>query len=98
MALINFTKIIQQGNSMQLTSNHFGLALIIIFIISPLALQGVKKGYINHSTKSYAKKTPYSGFGKKSKVNGLPKIKPISGHGKRTRTGYTYVNPYSRST
>lgn len=49
------------------------------------------------STKSYTKKAPYAGLGKTSKVNRLPKTKTISGHGKRTCKGYTYVNPYARS-
>lgn len=45
----------------------------------------------------YSKKAPYSGYGKRSKVNGLPKTKITSGHVKRTSKGYTYVNPYARS-
>lgn len=45
----------------------------------------------------YSKKASYSGYGKRSKVNGLPKTKITSGHVKRTSKGYTYVNPYARS-
>jgi hypothetical protein len=48
-------------------------------------------------TKTYVKKTPYAGLGKRSSVNGLSKYKPVSGHGKRTSRGYTYVNSYARS-
>lgn len=59
------------------------------------------KGYRSYSTRAYTrgytKKTHYAGFGKQSKVNGLIKTKPISGHGKRTSKGYTHVNSYSRS-
>lgn len=46
---------------------------------------------------SYSKKAPYAGCGQRSKVNGLPKCKPTSGHMKRTSKGCTYVNPYCRS-
>ena len=46
---------------------------------------------------SYSRKAPYAGYGKTSKVNGLPKCKTTSGHMKRTSKGYTYVNPYCRS-
>lgn len=48
-------------------------------------------------TKSYQKKRAYEGLGKKSKVTSLPKTKITNGHGKRTKKGYTYVNPYARS-
>lgn len=46
---------------------------------------------------AYTKKAPYQGYGKPSKVNGLPKFKTTSGHFKKTSKGYTYVNPYARS-
>lgn len=46
---------------------------------------------------TYTKKAPYAGMGKKSNRNELIKTKGISGHGKRTKKGYTYVNPYARS-
>jgi hypothetical protein len=49
------------------------------------------------STKTYTKKRPYEGYGKKSSANGQPKTKPVKGHVKRTKKGYTYVNPYARS-
>jgi hypothetical protein len=48
-------------------------------------------------TKSYTKKPAYSGFGRPSKVNRLPRTKSTSGHYKRSNRGYTYVNPYYRS-
>lgn len=48
-------------------------------------------------SKTCSKKAPYAGYGKPSKVNGYPKTKVVSGHVKRTRQGYTYVNPYARS-
>ncbi len=49
------------------------------------------------ATRNYTKKAPYAGMGKQSKRNGLIKTKSISGHGKRTKKGYTYVNSYARS-
>ena len=51
----------------------------------------------NYSKKPYSKKAPYAGYGKPSKVNGLPKTKITSGHVKKTSKGYTHVNPYARS-
>lgn len=51
----------------------------------------------NQNKKSYAKKAPYEGYGKPSKVNGRPKTKIVSGHTKKTSKGYTYVNPYAKS-
>lgn len=51
----------------------------------------------SYQTKSYSKKAPYAGYGKPSKVNGLPKTKITSGHVKRTNKGYVYVNPYAKS-
>ncbi len=51
----------------------------------------------SYNKKTYSKKAPYAGYGKPSKVNGLPKTKIISGHAKKTSKGYTYVNPYARS-
>lgn len=51
----------------------------------------------SYSRASYSKKAPYAGYGKPSKVNGLPKCKTTSGYTKRTSKGYTYVNPYARS-
>lgn len=50
-----------------------------------------------YAARGYTKKTPYAGMGKVSKANGRIKVKGISGHGKRTSKGYTYVNPYSRT-
>jgi len=49
------------------------------------------------SKKTYRKKSTWEGLGKKSKVTGLPKTKPVNGHYKRTNKGYTYVNPYVKS-
>jgi|GEM_PF-3147879 len=69
--------------------NYISLVLVSLCMINTTLLWCAKK--------NYTKKAPYSGFGKPSKVNRQPKIKPITGHGKRTRKGYTYVNPYSRS-
>lgn len=51
----------------------------------------------NLQAASYSKKASYSGCGKTSKTNGLPKYKTTSGHMKKTSKGYTYVNPYCRS-
>lgn len=36
-------------------------------------------------------------FGKRSKVNGLPKIKIVSPHVKITKRGAKLVKPYARS-
>jgi hypothetical protein len=44
-----------------------------------------------------AKKSAYSGFGKISRITGLPKTKIVSGHVKRTKRGCVYVNPNARS-
>lgn len=52
---------------------------------------------MSHHSKAYSKKPPYAGYGKQSKINGLPKSKIVSGHAKKTNKGYTYVNPYARS-
>ena len=49
------------------------------------------------SKQSYTKKRAYEGMSKKSNNNGQMKTKGISGHGKRTCKGYTYVQPYARS-
>jgi len=51
----------------------------------------------SYNRKPYTKKASYAGYGKPSKVNGLPKTKITSGHVKKTSKGYTYVNPYARS-
>lgn len=44
----------------------------------------------------YSPKSPHSGFGKKSSVNGKIKTKSVSGHFKPSN-GYKFVNPYSRT-
>ena len=88
-----------------LKSNVFGLALLTITALSVGELSAApKKSYSTkpYSTKSYGKKpytkkAPCAGFGKPSKVNGLPKTKITSGHVKKNSKGYTYVNPYARS-
>ena len=47
---------------------------------------------------AYTQKAPYQGYGQPSKVNGMPKTKPISGYTKKSSTGgYVRVNPYYRS-
>ena len=83
----------------------FGLTLIgTVFFTSNALIAAPRKSYKpktystrSYSTKSYTKKAPYAGYGKRSTVNGLPKTKIITGHGKRTSKGYTYVYPYARS-
>ena len=46
--------------------------------------------------KTYTKKAPYAGFGKKSSKNGQIKTKPIRGYYKPSNN-YKFVNPYTRS-
>lgn len=46
---------------------------------------------------SRMKQAPNAGYGKRSKINGLPKTKIISPHMKRTHKGYVSVNSYARS-
>jgi len=67
----------------------FGCLLAVTCVASICILSAYSKGY--------TKKTAYSGFGKRSSINGLPKTKITSGHMKKTSKGYTYVNPYARS-
>ncbi len=69
--------------------------LSIAYLLSPNLLYGKKCSF--GSSKTYSKKSPYAGLGKKSSSNGLIKTRRVSGHGKRTSKGYTYVNPYARS-
>ena len=49
------------------------------------------------SSKTYTKKTPYAGFGKRSKANGQIKVKSTSCHWKKTKKGTTFVHSYSKS-
>jgi len=67
--------------------------LLFVMCIEP---KGYSLSYPS-STKTYTKKAPYAGYGKQSKVNGMIKTKPVSGHYKKSSKGYTYVNPYARS-
>jgi hypothetical protein len=46
---------------------------------------------------AYTKKAPYEGYGKISKKTGKPKTKIVKGHVKKTKNGYTQVNPYAKS-
>jgi hypothetical protein len=46
---------------------------------------------------AYVQKSTYQDMGKPSKVNGLPRVKCVRGHFKRTSGGYKHVNPYTRS-
>ena len=66
-------------------------------ILSSNQIEARSRGRVTGFKKSYLRKSPYAGLGKKSRVNGLIKTKSISGHGKRTNKGYRYVNPYARS-
>lgn len=72
--------------------------LFIYFLLTSCCNQHI---YAKKTTfgkmKSYQKKSAYEGLGKTSKVTSLPKTKITNGHGKRTKRGYTYVNPYARS-
>lgn len=82
-----------------------GVAILAVMFFSASELSAAprkgcsQKSYSSnsYSQKPYSKKAPYVGYGKKSKVNGLPKYKITSGHTKKTSKGYTYVNPYARS-
>ncbi len=67
--------------------------LILLFIYMAIPTQFNARSV----TRSYTKKAPYLGMGRQSKRNGLIKTKSISGHSKRTKKGYTSVNPYARS-
>lgn len=88
-----------------LKNGSLNLVLLALTIFSVGALEAApRKSYApksytakSYNRKPYAKKAPYAGYGKPSKVNGLPKTKITSGHVKRTSKGYTYVNPYARS-
>jgi len=75
----------------------FTLLTSCLFITSNIKSKSYRRSFKSSTKKSYTPKTPYAGFGKRSKVNGMIKTKPISGHGKRTNRGYRYVNSYSRS-
>jgi len=81
----------------------FCLAGILLFSHELQSAPSKSYSYQTKSTKSSSKKTTYrkkntwEGLGKKSKVTGLPKTKPVNGHYKRTNKGYTYVNPYVKS-
>jgi hypothetical protein len=77
-----------------------GSILITFFLVVPADVLAYKKAscsFPKSTTKSYTKKTPCAGLGKRSKVNGLPKTKIVGGHVKKTSKGYTHVNPYARS-
>ena len=88
-----------------LKNGIFGLALFATIFLSASELSAApRKTYIqksystkNYAKKPYSKKAPYAGYGKSSKVSGLPKCKITSGHVKKTSKGYAYVNPYARS-
>jgi hypothetical protein len=81
----------------------FGTLLTIFCLAYSIPLQAAHKkstAYQSHqktSKKPYVKKSAYQGFGKKSTVNGKYKTKIVQGHIKRTKKGYTYVNPYAKS-
>lgn len=83
----------------------FSLVLLAMSVLSVSELSAApRKSYgskscstKSYAKKSYSKKAAYAGYGKLSKVNGLPKTKITSGHMKKTSKGYTYVNPYARS-
>jgi hypothetical protein len=77
-----------------------GSILITIFLAVPADVLAYKKtscSFHKSTTKSYTKKAPCAGLGRRSKVNGLPKTKVVSGHVKKTNKGLALVNPYARS-
>ena len=69
------------------------------FMVNTAEIYAVRKASFaaHKAPRVYTKKAPYAGMSKKSSSNGLIKTKGVSGHGKRTSKGYTYVNPYARS-
>lgn len=70
--------------------------LICILFLFPLEAKRRKTKRFS-SKKTYVKKQPFEGLGKRSKANGRLKMNFASGHFKRTRKGFTYVNAYSKS-
>lgn len=81
------------------------LALFILSIFANnliMAKAASRKGTYSVKTgkktrQTYHKKTAYEGLGKQSPTTGKIKTKGIRGHGKRTKSGYTFVQPYAKS-
>ena len=74
--------------------------LFIVILPVLIALPGCwhrwQQQQLPQSEEAYDYALP-SGYGKISKVNGLPRTKPISGYWRRTSSGPRYVKPYYRS-
>ena len=68
---------------------------VCIFLITQMEAKRCKSTH-KKSSKSYKKKAPYEGIGKKSYVNGKIKTKGVRGHFKPSK-GYEYVNSYAKS-
>lgn len=84
----------------KLTMIFLGFLFAITCMVSTEPLHAYSRKtsiYTPYTPKSYTKKAPCAGFGKRSKANGLPKTKIVRGHVKKTNKGYTRVNPYARS-
>ncbi len=71
--------------------------MVLCDLVCTVSILDARRSYFGRYSRRYTKKSPYAGMGQKSKANGLLKTKGISGHAKKTRRGYTYVNPYVRS-
>ncbi len=100
-------------NYKKIKSLCFVLAMVLVFTSNLFAVRkkffrmprvkaractrSVSKVRAQRTTCAYVKKTPYQGFGKRSRVNNRIKTKSTSGHFKRTSKGVTFVNPYARS-
>lgn len=75
------------------------LCSVLICLILISTLQARAKRSISAPKKTYVKKTPYVGFGKKSTANGKIKTERTTGYWKKTgpNRNVTYVSSYSRS-
>jgi hypothetical protein len=73
-------------------------ALILILSLSSITLEAGRGKLFGSSKRTYVKKTPYAGFGKRSSTTGKIKTKHSAGYWKKSnKSGVTYVNSYSRS-
>ena len=81
----------------KLTMIFLGFLFAVTCMVSTEPFLAYSRKTSISAPKSYTKKAPCAGFGKRSKANGLPKTKIVRGHVKKTNKGYTRVNPYARS-
>ena len=71
------------------------LILITCILVEKLDAK-IRNTFSFPKTKSYTKKAPYFGYGKRSSVNSKIKTKAVKGYFQPSR-GYKFVNPYARS-